>query len=79
MLLTAAEAAARLGINQSQFRRAVGRGEMPKPCIKGRPHYWSPDMIDKYLAEGPPAVVESNNDMLELARGRLKNEIRKTG
>jgi predicted DNA-binding transcriptional regulator AlpA len=40
MLLIAAEAAARLGIRESQFRRAVRRGELPKPFLTCRPNRW---------------------------------------
>ncbi len=75
MLLSANEAAEKLGIKVSQFRRAVERGEMPPPSIRGRPHHWSWDRIESYLKEGPPPIRQSDqssNDMLERARGRMR-------
>jgi len=40
LLLTAAQAADRLGIRESQFRRAVKRGELPQPFLTCRPYRW---------------------------------------
>jgi predicted DNA-binding transcriptional regulator AlpA len=51
MLLTAAESAAKLGIRESQFRRAVRRGELPKPFLTCRPHRWAESQLEK-VSEG---------------------------
>jgi len=44
--LTVVDAAAYLGMSVQQFRRAVSRGEMPKPLVCCRPNRWSKIQID---------------------------------
>jgi hypothetical protein len=46
MLLTAAQAAAWLGISVGQFRRAVKRGEYPPAKFRGRPFKWDIRQLD---------------------------------
>ena len=75
MLLTAEQAAEKLSISVGTFLRAVARGELPPPSVRGRPHYWSWDRIEKYLAEGPPTIPTSCDRVKERALDRLQNEI----
>ena len=46
MLLTANKAAKKLGIKESQFRRAVKRGEITPACINSRPKMWAVSQLD---------------------------------
>lgn len=55
--VTAKEAAKELRISVTQFRRAVDRGELPKPCLKSRPWRWSWVAIEKALAQEPETVT----------------------
>ena len=64
-LLTAAQAAARLGIGESQFRRAVRRGELPPPFLSCRPHRWSEKQLEP-VAEG---VSVPSDPLMERIRG----------
>lgn len=48
--LTAADVAARIGVNPATFRAYVARGQAPAPDgqIDGRTPYWDPATIDEW-------------------------------
>jgi hypothetical protein len=73
MLLIAAEAAARLGIRESQFRRAVRRGELPKPFLTCRPQRW----LEKELETRPEGFNVAPNDELAGRIREYKNAVRR--
>lgn len=70
--VTAKEAAKEIGISETQFRRAVDRGELPGPCLKSRPWRWSWVAIEKALAPEPETVTSS----LDAQAAELREKIR---
>jgi len=51
--LTAAKAAAQMGITTTQFHRCVERGELPPAALNCRPLRWSVAQIEAWLIRDP--------------------------
>jgi len=76
--LTAPEAAKLIGISPASFRRAVDRGELPGPSIRGRPYRWSWAAIERALANPTPsdAPLSIDEELMGRIYGMDPNEIR---
>lgn len=72
MFLTANKAAEKLGIKESQFRRAVKRGEIPPACINCRPRMWADSQLDSIGKRS--SVTAPSDELMERIRDN-QNEI----
>ena len=72
MFLTAKKAAEKLGIKESQFRRAVKRGEIPPACLNCRPKKWAISQLETIGKD----YNEPTTNIRERIKNVLANEIR---
>lgn len=71
LTVTAIQAAEKIGISASSFRRSVERGELPQPILKTRPYRWKWTAIERALDN--PSETETpladNDWLMERIRG----------